>query len=354
MPEQSKTAFLYSPHFLDHNAEIEHLESPERLTAILSVLESGGIRKRLKDVSPRPAKRREVLSVHNEAYLSFLSRLGQRGGGYLDPDTYVSPCSEEVAYLAAGAVITAVDEVFAGQARNAFCLVRPPGHHATSNQGVGFCLLDNLAIGAKYAQGNKGVSRIMIVDWDAHHGNGLQDTFFADQNVLYVSLHQFPHYPGTGHQSEVGTGPGRGFTVNIPFPARTGGEAFRLAFEEIVLPIGEKFKPELILIAAGYDGHFADPLSGLRLSVSDFSTMTGYLCRLADSSAKGRLIASLEGGYNLESLSLSVAQTIINLAGIDISLAEPFQDPLSGSPVLEASRDLLEQVKEIQRHFWRL
>jgi acetoin utilization deacetylase AcuC-like enzyme len=259
-----------------------------------------------------------------------------------------------VAYLAAGAVITAVDEIFSGRARNAFCLVRPPGHHATSSYGMGFCLLDNLAIGARYAQVAKGVSRIMIVDWDAHHGNGLQDTFLADNNVLYLSLHQYPHYPGSGHQTEIGQGAGRGFTVNIPFPAGVGGESFRLAFEEIVLPIGEIFAPELVLIAAGYDGHYADPLSGLRLYVSDFAMMSGYLCRLADGLAKGRLIASLEGGYNLRSLSLSVAQTIIQFAGLDTILEEPFREPRSGSPVFIDFRGLIEQVKEILRPFWRL
>lgn len=354
MTENSSVLLVYSPRFLEHNAEIEHIETPERLVATLDVLEKLKILDCLEIVSPRPASRGEVLAVHTEAHLASLARAARGGGGYLDPDTHVSPPSEEVAFLAAGAVLTALDEIFSGRTSKAFCLLRPPGHHALPARGMGFCLLNNLAIGAKYAQLKKGISRILIVDWDAHHGNGLQDVFYDDGDVLYISLHQYPHYPGTGHLDEVGNKNGRGFTVNFPFPPGTDGKSYHRAFEQIILPIGERFKPELVMVAAGYDGHFADPLSGLRLSSNDFSMMSGYLSRLAGEFAGGRLIVSLEGGYNLKSLSHSIARTLIELGELEISAEDPFQIHSAGGCDPRAAQHVLDAVKEVQSQFWPL
>lgn len=352
MTPRSSTALIYDPRFREHNAELEHIESPERLTAVWERLQTEGILTQLRLLSPRPATREEAAAVHNESLLSAISWKARSGGGFLDPDTYVSPRSEEIAYLAAGAVLTALDQVFEGKIANAFCLVRPPGHHATSTHGRGFCLLNNLAIGASYVLSKKSVSRILILDWDAHHGNGIQDIFYDNNKVLYISLHQSPHYPGTGAEEEIGKGAGEGYTVNIPFPPYTAGDCYRMAFEQIITPISEQFKPELILVAAGFDGHYADPLSSLRLTAPDFSAMTVDLMRLADRWAGGRLVMALEGGYNLKSLACSVAETVARLSGANTFLKDPGENISAQTLVIEKAQAVLDQVRIVQSRFW--
>lgn len=222
------------------------------------------------------------------------------------PDVPISPESYEVALLAAGGVLCLLDAVFNKEARNGFGLVRPPGHHAERNQAMGFCLFNNVAIGTRYAQKKFGIQRVLIVDWDVHHGNGTQHFFEEDPTVFYFSAHQYPYYPGTGHSWERGIGAGLGTTLNIPMPAGTGDRTYLDAFENIFLPLAHDFEPELILISAGFDAHKDDPLAGLDLTERTYGRMTQLLKELAGGTANERIVSVLEGGYNLKALTLSI------------------------------------------------
>jgi acetoin utilization deacetylase AcuC-like enzyme len=235
-----------------------------------------------------------------------LKSLCERGVAFVDLDTVLSSDSFEVARLAAGAAITAVDQVFSGEADNAFAFVRPPGHHATANRAMGFCLLNNAAIGARYAQARYGAERVLIIDWDVHHGNGTQDIFYKDGSVFYFSTHQYPYYPGTGASTERGEGEGEGTTLNIPLAAGSSAQSHRQAFTDALKVIERDFPPDLIIISAGFDSRRGDPLGGLMLEDSDFREMTKEVMDIAERFATGRVVSMLEGGYNLETLGETV------------------------------------------------
>jgi acetoin utilization deacetylase AcuC-like enzyme len=257
-------------------------------------------------ISPREATVEELLLCHTAPYIEQVREDVERGLSYLSTDTgdtVISPTSYQVALKAVGAVLTAVDLVMTGEDKTAFCLVRPPGHHACSNRGMGFCLFNNIAIGARYAQRNYGIKRVLIVDWDLHHGNGTQEIFYNDPSIFYFSTHQFPYYPGTGSEEESGAGTIR----NIPIFNTEGSRDDILYAFEVVLPqLMEDFKPELVMISAGFDSHEADPLGGLSLKSEDFATLTNGVKAIANKYAKGRIVSALEGGYNLNALEESV------------------------------------------------
>lgn len=251
----------------------------------------------------------QVTRVHDPAYLALLERLIKAGDGSLDPDTVVRPDSLAVSRLAAGAVVAATDAALDGHIRRAFCLVRPPGHHATPSRGMGFCLLNEIAIAAAHAVA-RGIERVLIVDWDVHHGNGTQDAFYATDRVLYCSIHQSPLYPGTGDSNEIGIGRGEGFTLNVPVPPGTGDDAYTRLFDTVILPRARHFQPQLVLVSAGFDAHVADPLANNRVTEQGFVDLTERVMALAEEQADGRLVAILEGGYHPEALARSVAAVL--------------------------------------------
>jgi len=335
------TGYVFHPLYLEHNIP-GHPERRERLQRIMQSLESSGTLARLTSIEATPLDQELLSTMHDPDYINMVEMVAASGGGMLDPDTYVNAHSYEAALMAAGGLINAVEAVLKGQVDNAFALVRPPGHHALRDRGMGFCLFNNVALAAQYAMEKHGLSRILIADFDVHHGNGTQDAFYERDDVLYFSTHQYPHYPGTGHWKEKGQGRGEGYTVNVPLPCGVGDEGYAQVFEEILLPLARRYNPELILVSAGYDAHWADPLAGMRLSTAGFHGLTTTLVSLAEELCRGRLVLTLEGGYDLSALSHSVLATFAALR------REQAQDPLGPAPGRSPSiDDLLQNVKGI-------
>ncbi len=317
------TAFVHHPDCLLHDTGSGHPERPERLVAIVRRVEESPLGDALLRITPGPAAERWLRTVHEPAYLELLARTEAGPPARLDPDTVVSPASWRAARLASGGVLAAIDAVVEGRARNAFVAARPPGHHALADRAMGFCLVNHVAVGARYAQQRHGLERVLIVDWDVHHGNATQATFYADPTVLYFSTHQAPHYPGTGAASEAGTGEGEGLTVNVPLPAGAGDEEVVSAFRERLVPAADAFRPDLVLVSAGFDAHRDDPLAGLALTAAGYGELTRIVVGIADRHAGGRLVSLLEGGYELEALAASVLEHLGALAERRASLAQP-------------------------------
>ncbi len=302
-------SLIYDPAYLKHTTG-HHPEKARRLEVILESLESDGLSNRLRNVEPVSAGIGDLLRCHREPMVAHVRELCERGAPYLDADTQISRESYDVARLAAGGAMTAVDEVMKEDGGRAFCLVRPPGHHATADHAMGFCLFNNAAVAARYAQAKYGVERVLIIDWDVHHGNGTQEIFWTDPTVFYFSTHQYPCYPGTGSSGERGAGKGEGFTLNVPLTAGTAGRSHRDAFRDALGHIQDKFPPDLIIISAGFDSRRGDPLGDLMLDDSDFAEMTKEVLRVSEKHAAGRVIGLLEGGYNLDLLGGSVKSHI--------------------------------------------
>jgi len=303
-------SLISDPVYLKHETGV-HPENAKRLEAIISALDKDeSLSNRLVRIAPKPAPNEDIARCHREELVYHLESLCVRGETYVDVDTRISPESFEVAKLAAGAATTAVDAVMNQDGGRAFCVIRPPGHHATITNAMGFCLFNNAAIGARYAQARYGVERVLIIDWDVHHGNGTQDIFWSDPTVFYFSTHQYPHYPGTGAADERGDGRGEGTTLNIPLSMGTPARDHRQAFIDAMHQIERGFPPDLVIISAGFDSRRGDPLGGLMLEDADFSEMTKEVLRVAEKHASGRVIGLLEGGYNLELLGGSVKSHI--------------------------------------------
>ena len=310
----ARTGFVYHLDYLTHEMGAGHPESPDRLRAIVSRLEAGGVLGRLVRIEPTKAADEWITQVHAVSYLKDLkTRAPVSGYVSLDPDTSMSVGSLPAAYLAAGGALAAVDAIMAGTVENIFCAVRPPGHHAERARAMGFCLFNNVAIAARYAQRRYGVGRVLIVDWDVHHGNGTQQAFYDDDSVLFFSTHQSPYYPGTGRATERGEGRGEGATINVPMSPGQGDEEYREVFERVLVPAADRFKPEFVVISAGFDAHRDDPLAGMGLTEDGYAALTGIVAGIARRHAKGRILSCLEGGYNLNALAVSVERHVISL-----------------------------------------
>ncbi len=309
------TGFVYDPLYLEHHTGPGHPERPERLTAILRELKESALDQRLLAIKATAARREQVTAVHAADYLDRVVDICRRAPAFVDsPDVPVSKRSWEVALLAAGGVLAAVDAVVRGKAANAFCAVRPPGHHALVDQAMGFCLINNVAIAARHLQQRHKLAKVLIVDWDVHHGNGTQDIFYRDGQVFYFSVHQFPFYPGSGRQTERGEGPGLGATLNVPLPAGSGDRAYLEAFERRLEPAAVDFHPDFVLISAGFDAHEDDILGQMEVTTDGFAALTRVVRRIAEQCCQGRIVSVLEGGYDLKGLAASVAAHVRELS----------------------------------------
>jgi acetoin utilization deacetylase AcuC-like enzyme len=308
-----RVALFDDPAFRAHDAGPGQPARPERLDAVRRGIRDAGLEDDLQTSDARPATDEEILRVHTEEHLA---RVAWSEGRHVrfDADTAAGPFSFAASRRAAGAVAEAVGAVLDGRIDRAFCAVRPPGHHATPDRAMGFCLLNNAAVGAAAALA-RGLERVAILDFDVHHGNGTQAVFAADPRVLFVSSHQFPFYPGTGALGEVGEGEGTGFTVNLPMPAGLGDGEYVRVYREIVEPIGRAFDPELVLVSAGFDAHRADPLGGMSVSVGGFAALMDVCLAVASGAERGRLVAVLEGGYDLDALAESSAAVVSRMMG---------------------------------------
>jgi acetoin utilization deacetylase AcuC-like enzyme len=303
----SGTGIAFDLELKKHDTGPGHPEQPARLTAVINKLESTGLLQQLKRIPSRSAVREELELVHTGPYIDLVSReVSQNRRQLSTGDTDINPQSDVVARLAAGSVLSAVDAVFEKSATTAFCAVRPPGHHASAARGMGFCLYNNIALAARYAQKRFGAERVLIVDWDVHHGNGTQDIFYQDGSVLFFSTHQSPWYPGTGARNEQGEGKGEGKIINCPFRAGAGRSEILGAVRELLIPAADAFHPDLILLSAGFDSRLGDPLGQFTLEDRDFSDLTSMMRELAGGHCQDRLVSVLEGGYSLEGLASAV------------------------------------------------
>jgi acetoin utilization deacetylase AcuC-like enzyme len=324
-------AYAYDELFLEHTYP-GHPESADRLEAIMRHLQETGLLRRLTAIEPHPATKNQIGRFHTDEYIERVKQLSERGGGHLDPDTYANSQTYAAAMLAAGALIEITQAVLARRVRNGFALVRPPGHHAVMGRGMGFCIFNNIAIAALEALQDPAVERVLIYDFDVHHGNGTQDAFEADPRVLFISTHQYPHYPGTGAATDIGIGGGVGTVLNIPLPPGVGDAGYSKVMAEVAWPIAQRYQPDLILVSAGFDAHWSDPLAMMTLSLHGYAGIARSLVALADDLCDGRIILTLEGGYDRTVLAYGVENVFHALLGDDSE-----SDPVGPAPYEERS-----------------
>ena len=341
-----KTGIVRDPIYLEHLRGFAHVESPRRLEVIYDMLDRN-FAGQLYPVSARAAAPEELTAIHTPDHLRRVAATAGRVHGSLDPDTQTTAQSYEAALHAAGGVTALIEALLNGEIEHGFALVRPPGHHAEAHRAMGFCLFNNVAIGAAYARQRRGLERILIIDWDLHHGNGTQHSFWNSPEVLYFSTHQYPYYPGTGGLDEVGGKEAPGFTVNVPLSSGCLDEDFAQIFERILLPIGRQFKPELILISAGFDTYYQDPLGAMMVTPKGFARLTRIVQNLADAVCQGRLLLALEGGYHLDGLHQSVLAVLRELQGDSVLTPEETE--------LDHRADLaiVRQVWNVHQLYWK-
>jgi acetoin utilization deacetylase AcuC-like enzyme len=331
------TIYVTHDRYRDHGMfGYNHPEHPGRIEAVWDVLKNAGLTERMHTIEPIAVTDQMILRVHTKEYLTLFDSISVlEKMTMIDQDTYALPESPEIARLSAGGVVAAVDTVMKGEADNALAAVRPPGHHATHSRGMGFCLLSNVAIAARHAQVEHGIQRIMIVDYDVHHGNGTQDIFYEDGDIMFVSTHQYPFYPGTGNIRDIGKGKGKGTTLNIPLGAGHGDSSYQALYEKILWPMARRFNPELILVSAGFDAHHIDPLAMMRLTHTGYAHLSRELKRMADELCGGKIVFVMEGGYDLQALAhgmRNVSHVLLEEDEIsDVYGEAPGQDPDIGA-----------------------
>lgn len=318
--EMVNTGLVYHSNYLKHETGLGHPESPDRLNSIMYRLDKAGLLKDLTVIEPKPASKDDILLIHSEKHFDTIKSAWGNGYKAITPDTPISEDSFGVAMLAVGGVLTGIDRMMSGEIKNGMALVRPPGHHAAPDHAMGFCLFNNIAIGARYLQIRYGIERVLIVDWDLHHGNGTQEAFYNDPSVLYFSTHQYPCYPGTGSFHETGEGSGKGFTINVPMRVGTPPEEFLRKFKDALYERALRFSPGVILISAGFDAHKDDPLGDLMLTEDSYAEMTKIVLDIAEKCCNRRVMSLLEGGYNLTALAHSVEAHLKEMMAFPLNL----------------------------------
>ena len=337
------TIYTTHPRYVEHDYP-GHPEHAGRIRAVWQRLDESGLSARMNKVEAQPVTDAQILTVHMPDYLELLKRLNLLDTTkLLDLNTYAGPGVLDVARLSAGGVVDAVDAVMRGAAENGLAAVRPPGHHAIADYGLGFCILGNIAIGARHAQQTYGIERVLIVDYDVHHGNGTEAMFYDDPSILFISTHQYPLYPGTGAVTDTGTGAGIGYTINLPLPAYCGDANYARIFEEIVWKATERFQPQLILVSAGFDAHWTDPLAGMKLTLDGYAHLSSELIRMAERYCEGKIVFVMEGGYDLDGLSFGMC----NLA--HLLLGDAPVDPLGVPPYPRQEPDIFGLLGMVKR-----
>ena len=345
-----KTAVMKDDLFMEHDPGFDHVESPDRLRVIYEELEKPEIMKNFLFPSFDPASHDVIGLNHSASHLARVAATAGKTFDMLDPDTTTSPRSYDAACLACGAVVEGTRLLVEGEIDNCFALVRPPGHHAEKARGMGFCLFNNVAVAAHYALNHLGLQKVLIVDWDLHHGNGTQHSFYDTDKVLYFSSHQYPHYPGTGAATEQGTGAGEGFTVNVPLNGGQGDEAFSRIFNDLLVPVTRQYHPDMILVSAGFDIYMGDPLGAMNVTPAGFAYMARVLLDLADELCQGRMLVTLEGGYNIPGQRDGVLAVLAEMTG-QSSLQKDVFEKLTQSQLPVSS---LDDAQKIAKKFWNL
>jgi acetoin utilization deacetylase AcuC-like enzyme len=339
-----RTGVVHSEKFKEHDTGEGHPESPSRMGAVSRALKAESVAESLVSIEPRPAEKKDVLLVHTERLFNEVLATQEQGRTYLDEDTVTSSGSAEAALLAIGAVLSSAESVLERDVATAFAFVRPPGHHAKPDKAMGFCLFNNVAVAAQHLIRNHGLERVLIVDFDLHHGNGTQKAFYTSPEVLYISTHQWPHYPGTGTLDETGKETGRGFTLNIPLPAGMGDAEFTHLYREIIGPVGREFRPQFVLVSAGFDAHHKDPLGAMRLTPIGYAALVKEILDIADESCDGKTVFSLEGGYDLAGLEESI------VSALEVITTRPAAT--EAAPSESALSELVDSISRVHGEFW--
>ncbi len=346
-----KTGIVKDNRYLLHSGGFSHPESPERLAGIYEMLDNPAMSWKFTRIEAREATYDEIASVHSPSYIDFIAGTEGKDHVILDPDTVTSPETYHIAKLAAGGLCNAIDSVMNGEVDNAFAFVRPPGHHAGRHTAAGFCIFNNVAIGAMHAMLKHGLKKILIVDWDLHHGNGTQSIFYREPRVLYFSTHQYPYYPGTGSMQEIGQDKGEGYTINVPMRAGAADASCVNIFLKILEPVALEYQPQLLLVSAGFDAYFKDPLGRMRLTPEGFAALARILLNIADICCHGRLVAVLEGGYHVAGLAKSAKSVLEEMSDENHFSSERFS--ALEQDIDEDTDRLIRQVTSTIRPYWK-
>jgi acetoin utilization deacetylase AcuC-like enzyme len=345
-----KAGIVKDVRYLQHFAGYAHPESPGRLAAIYEMLDTPGMSWKFTQIEPREATHEEIATIHSSSYIDYIASTAGQDSVELDSDTVTSPETYQIAKLAVGGVCNAIDSVIAGDVDNAFAFIRPPGHHAERGGAAGFCIFNNIAIGAMHAILKHNVKRVLVADWDLHHGNGTQHIFYDDPRVLYFSTHQYPFYPGTGAMDEIGRGSGEGYTVNVPLRGGAGDSDYIKIFRRILEPVALEFNPEIVLLSAGFDIYCHDPMGSMRVTPHGFAALARILMNIADSCCEGRFVAVLEGGYNLQGLTKSVKAVLEEM--LDETHCSEEQFVASEQNADDATNSVISRVAKKIAPFW--